>query len=174
MLGIGFLLCEVLGNGAMALASMVPGSQCSNLVSQESTAKHGTIDCRYTEHAVRCFELIQELLQGKLDGKVLIQVLVPSRGEAAVFAGLSGMIKTANLENRSVVGQVSGRPESGIDEPKEEDAGADESPATASEERDCDRIHPRRIDRVEAEGEKLVEERVHLEDLEEREMKEAR
>ncbi|MCP5003212.1 MAG: SDR family NAD(P)-dependent oxidoreductase, partial [Planctomycetes bacterium] len=95
------LLCEMPGVKAGELQSLVPGSHCENLKSEQ-----GQIESRFTEYAVRCFEMIREILKKKPQGKVLVQILVPNSREQALFAGLSGLLKTAALENPKIVGQI--------------------------------------------------------------------
>ncbi|HKO58101.1 MAG TPA: SDR family NAD(P)-dependent oxidoreductase [Thermoanaerobaculia bacterium] len=66
----------------------------------------GTLAQRYTGHAVACFERIKALMQSKPQGRVLVQVVVPDEGEQAVLAGLSGLLRTAALENPQITGQL--------------------------------------------------------------------
>ncbi|WP_369751182.1 SDR family NAD(P)-dependent oxidoreductase [Brevibacillus sp. BC25] len=61
---------------------------------------------RFQAYAVRVFEEIKALLQAKPKGKVLIQIVVPLRSEQRLFAGLAGLLKTAQIENPKVVGQL--------------------------------------------------------------------
>ena len=49
---------------------------------------------------------MQEILQGKPVGKVLVQMVVAAEEEQGVLAGLSGLLKTAGLENPQLQGQV--------------------------------------------------------------------
>ncbi|MCP5008243.1 MAG: SDR family NAD(P)-dependent oxidoreductase [Planctomycetes bacterium] len=95
------LLCGMPGIKAKELQSLIPESNCINLKSNQDQ-----IETRFTEYAVRCFEMIRELLEKKPQGKVLIQILVPNTREQSLFAGLSGLLKTAALENPKIVGQI--------------------------------------------------------------------
>ena len=61
---------------------------------------------RYTEYALACFEHIQTILRSRPEGKVLMQVVVPDHEEQTILAGLSGLLKTASLENPQFFGQV--------------------------------------------------------------------
>ncbi|MCX8131440.1 MAG: SDR family NAD(P)-dependent oxidoreductase [Clostridia bacterium] len=56
--------------------------------------------------AVKVFEEIQNILKGKPVGKVLIQIVISSSEQSQVFYGLSGLLKTAQLENPKIVGQL--------------------------------------------------------------------
>ncbi|MEO8036615.1 MAG: SDR family NAD(P)-dependent oxidoreductase, partial [Acidobacteriota bacterium] len=57
---------------------------------------------RYHEYALECFERIQTILKGKPQGKVLFQIITAD----PILAGLSGLLKTAALENPHFSGQV--------------------------------------------------------------------
>ncbi|MCP4294273.1 MAG: SDR family NAD(P)-dependent oxidoreductase, partial [Proteobacteria bacterium] len=89
------------GVKASKLQSLVPGSHCKNLKSEQEQ-----IESRFTEYSVRSFEMIRKLLEKKPQGKVLIQILVPNTLEQSLFVGLSGLLKTASLENPKIIGQL--------------------------------------------------------------------
>ena len=61
---------------------------------------------RYCEHALACFELVQTILRSNAEGKVLVQIVVADHEEQALFAGLSGLLRTAALENPRLTGQL--------------------------------------------------------------------
>jgi polyketide synthase PksN len=61
---------------------------------------------RFQKGAAQVFAEIQNILKDNLKGKVLIQAVVFSREEQQLFAGLSGLLKTAELENPKLVGQL--------------------------------------------------------------------
>jgi polyketide synthase PksN len=61
---------------------------------------------RFTEYALDCFERIRDILAGKPQGKVLVQVVTPNGAGQEVFTGLSGLLKTAALENPQLIGQI--------------------------------------------------------------------
>ncbi len=63
------------------------------------------IDERFQEYAASLFEEIRRLLK-KPKGNILVQLLVPQEGEGQVFSGLSGLLKTASLENPKLIGQT--------------------------------------------------------------------
>ncbi|MCP5007373.1 MAG: SDR family NAD(P)-dependent oxidoreductase, partial [Planctomycetes bacterium] len=95
------LLCEMPEVKASELQTLILGGHCENLKSEQVQ-----IESRFTEYAVRCFEMIREILEKKSQGKVLIQILVPNTREQSLFSGLSGLLKTAALENPKIVGQL--------------------------------------------------------------------
>src|SRR5262249_25511031 len=70
------------------------------------TEEESNIAERYSEYAVNCFERIKTILQHKPQHQVLVQIIVAGHREQAVIAGLSGLLKTAQLENPQIVGQV--------------------------------------------------------------------
>ncbi len=67
---------------------------------EPNLAKH------FSDCAVACFEQIQTILRNKPTGEVLVQIAGPSDGPKAVLAGLSGLLKTAALENPQIIGQI--------------------------------------------------------------------
>ncbi len=58
------------------------------------------------EWAVELLRTVKGLLLGRPTGSVLLQVLTPSHGEGATHQALSGLLRTARLENPALVGQV--------------------------------------------------------------------
>jgi acyl transferase domain-containing protein/enoyl-CoA hydratase/carnithine racemase/acyl carrier protein len=90
------LLCEFADVDIAQLASLLPHSELLPLPAAGNLAQ------RYTACAVACFERIRAILRGRPQGNVLFQI-VGDRGE---LAGLSGMLKTAALENPRFVGQL--------------------------------------------------------------------
>ena len=61
---------------------------------------------RYQDISQQVFETIRGILEKKPKDKILIQILVPSKGEEHVFSVLSALLKTAHLENPKILGQV--------------------------------------------------------------------
>ncbi|MBV1883890.1 MAG: SDR family NAD(P)-dependent oxidoreductase, partial [Pseudomonadales bacterium] len=60
----------------------------------------------FKEISLALFEAMQKILWSKPKEAVLIQVLVPTYGQGQVLNALSGLLKTAQLENSKIVGQV--------------------------------------------------------------------
>src|ERR1700739_537081 len=79
-----------------------PRAQTASLDADENK----NIGQRYTEYAQACFERIQTILRSRPNGKGLMQVVVPDHEEQTILAGLSGLLKTASLENPQFLGQV--------------------------------------------------------------------
>ena len=60
----------------------------------------------YQAYTIQVFEEVQRILQASLQGKVLFQVVIHSQGEEQLLGGLAGILKTANLENPKLIGQL--------------------------------------------------------------------
>jgi hypothetical protein len=57
-------------------------------------------------YAEQLFEEISKILGEKIFGKVLVQVVIPLGDEQQLSRGLWGLIKTAELENPNLIGQL--------------------------------------------------------------------
>ncbi|MBC9915660.1 SDR family NAD(P)-dependent oxidoreductase, partial [Chitinophaga varians] len=64
------------------------------------------IATRYERYALLCFEHIRRILSSKPQEKILVQVVTGNSDEQQVFTGLSGLLKTATLENPLLAGQI--------------------------------------------------------------------
>uniref|UniRef100_UPI00215AB9A6 SDR family NAD(P)-dependent oxidoreductase n=1 Tax=Paenibacillus peoriae TaxID=59893 RepID=UPI00215AB9A6 len=64
------------------------------------------VDERFQAYAIQAFESIQSILKDKPEGRVLVQIVVRNAGEGRLFSGLSGLLKTARLENPKFIGQL--------------------------------------------------------------------
>ncbi|MFY0578022.1 SDR family NAD(P)-dependent oxidoreductase [Cystobacter fuscus] len=64
-----------------------------------------SVAVRYTEYALQIFATIKELLRERAQHKVRVQ-LVASMEESSLWMGLGGILKTAQLENPRILGQV--------------------------------------------------------------------
>lgn len=95
------IICEPQGISAKIIEEQMTGVQCSILQSQEKG-----IAGRFQDYALQLFNTIQSILKGKPADKVLVQVVVPLQGEQQLLGGLSGLLKTARLENPKLIGQL--------------------------------------------------------------------
>jgi len=95
------ILCETERVYASTLAKGMEGVRCIALQS-----KHKTIGGRFQVHASQVFEEIKHTLKDKPRGKVLIQVVIPDNHLNLLYSGLSGLLKTADLEYSKHVGQL--------------------------------------------------------------------
>ncbi|NOU17196.1 MAG: SDR family NAD(P)-dependent oxidoreductase [Bacteroidales bacterium] len=85
---------------ASQLETLIHQSHCVQLQTQQ-----GNIDEQYSKVALTCFENLQSIC--KLKGKIFIQIVIGSRNqEETLFIGLSGLLKTATLENPQLKGQI--------------------------------------------------------------------
>ena len=84
------------------LGTSIQHSHCLSL----QAAPLGNIAEQYSKAALDCFVLIQTILKDKPHGKVLVQIVIPNSGENSLFAGLSGLLQTAAMENPRLVGQI--------------------------------------------------------------------
>ncbi|UJF34762.1 SDR family NAD(P)-dependent oxidoreductase [Paenibacillus hexagrammi] len=95
------ILCELSSVTSEALGDRINGAHCISLQSyQESIAE------RFQSYAVRIFEEIQGLVDSKPKKEILIQIIVPNQGEGELFKGLLGLLKTAQIENPKLIGQL--------------------------------------------------------------------
>lgn len=95
------MLCEMEEVPLSSIESQMSRVHCSRL----HTKRHN-IGERFQAYALQLFEDIQDLLKAKLQGNVLLQVVVPIQTEQPLYAGLAGLLKTAHLENPQFVGQI--------------------------------------------------------------------
>jgi polyketide synthase PksN len=95
-------LCDLQGVDVAALESLLPDARCvaSNAPDDDSLA------ARYLHHASALLGQLRTHLQRGAQGPVLLQVVVPGRDGGEILAGLSGMLRTASLENPGFIGQL--------------------------------------------------------------------
>ncbi|HET8846573.1 MAG TPA: type I polyketide synthase, partial [Ktedonobacteraceae bacterium] len=95
------LLCEPEVLPVESLKTWLPGASCSRLRADSQDAGEYFQSC-----ALHVFTLIQDLLPARSQNGVLLQIVVSAQAEQWLYAGLSGLLKTAHLENPSFVGQI--------------------------------------------------------------------
>ena len=95
------MLCELDDISQEDIGSEMKEAKCLTLKSQQAE-----IDKRFLSYASQAFEEIQGILKEKPRDPVLIQIVVPTRDEGQLFSGLSGLLKTAQMENPKILGQV--------------------------------------------------------------------
>ncbi len=96
-------LCELDGITSEDIDARIKTANCIILKPNKKGQKIGE---RYQNYALRMIEEIQQVIKRKPGGKVLIQAVVTVEGEKQMFAGLSGILKTAHLENQKIIGQL--------------------------------------------------------------------
>jgi polyketide synthase PksN len=97
------MLCEPNAMMQENIKSNLSGVCCLSLQSKEED-----IGERFQNYAVQVFEKVQSILKDKPKGRVLIQIVVSTQQEQQFFYGLSGLLKTAQLENPKLIGQLIG------------------------------------------------------------------
>ncbi len=95
------VLCEPNKVFSEEIATYMKNVGCLSLQSKEKG-----IEERFQAYAIQVFEKIQGFLKDKPKSKVLIQVVISTLEEQQLFAGLSGLLKTAQLENPQIMGQL--------------------------------------------------------------------
>nr|WP_269822487.1 hypothetical protein [Dictyobacter vulcani] len=95
------ILCETTSAARERLTSQLPDVRVLTL-----HADSGSVAERFQRYAGQVFEQIQALLNQKLPGHVLVQIVVATHGDQQLFAGLVGMLKTARIEHARLIGQL--------------------------------------------------------------------
>ncbi len=97
------LLCELNHIDPQTIENKLSHARCLAI-----GASHlpGDVAERFEAYAVQLFEEIQSYVQCSDSGKMLIQIVVPSEGASVLYRGFSGLLRTAQLENPKLVGQV--------------------------------------------------------------------
>ncbi|MFD9789952.1 SDR family NAD(P)-dependent oxidoreductase [Streptomyces sp. NPDC059070] len=70
------------------------------------TAETDDAPAAVTAHAVELLHAVKGILLGRPTAPVLVQALVPADGEPYAYEALSGLLKSAHLENPALLGQV--------------------------------------------------------------------
>ncbi|MCC9020865.1 SDR family NAD(P)-dependent oxidoreductase [Bacillus nakamurai] len=63
-------------------------------------------DERFEACALQAFEAVQQILSSKSGGRELIQIVVPAEADTQLLSGLTGLLKTAALENPNLTCQL--------------------------------------------------------------------
>ncbi|MDY8047556.1 type I polyketide synthase [Paenibacillus polymyxa] len=95
------MLCETDTIAAGDIEFSLAGMECITLQSGMEE-----IDRRFEMYAVQVFEKIKSILNDKPKGKVLVQIVTMPQHEKLLFAGLCGILKTAQKENPKIHGQL--------------------------------------------------------------------
>lgn len=95
------ILCEQNGTVSQLIKESIENVKCISLQSEETE-----IDKRFSSYAVQVFKEIQALFKNSPNDRHLVQVVISGQEERSVFRGLSGILKTARLENSAFTGQL--------------------------------------------------------------------
>lgn len=100
------IVCGI-GLKSKELKSKIPeGSRLKEAVFTDIEAKQTNLEHRFEEYSLGLFRQIQKIMNEKPMKDTLIQVLTPSQGEEQTLSGLSGLLKTVQLENAKIQGQI--------------------------------------------------------------------
>lgn len=95
------MLCEPFVHVRDQLVAQTNGITFISLHSENTR-----LEQRFESYAVQAFETVQQIVQSKPEGNVLIQIVGSYQGEQQVFSGLVGLLQTARLENPKIIGQM--------------------------------------------------------------------
>ncbi|VXD25119.1 SDR family NAD(P)-dependent oxidoreductase [Planktothrix paucivesiculata] len=95
------MLFEMEWFSKQSVESQIEGATCIHL-----TTKTKTLAKSFQEISVQVFEQIKGVIYEKNKGVTFIQILIPSSGEMSLFSALTGLLRTAHLENPAILGQV--------------------------------------------------------------------
>ena len=96
------VLCGLPTVTARQLEALVANSECLSCPANPGK----TLAARYSEVSSVCFELIKKILQSQPQNQVLVQLVIADNREESLLLGLSGLLKTAAIENPAVAGQI--------------------------------------------------------------------
>ncbi|CAM2145834.1 Polyketide synthase PksN [Paraburkholderia tropica] len=69
-------------------------------------ARPASVDGRFHSYTEQVFRKVQALIREKPKGDILIQIVTSAEGEQQLFSGLTGLLKTAELETVKLTGQM--------------------------------------------------------------------
>lgn len=98
------ILCELDSEALTDMENIKTGMDGVHCITLQSERKG--IDERFKDYAIGVFEEIQNILADKSKDRVLVQIIVPANNKQQLFAALSGLLKTAQLENPKLTGQL--------------------------------------------------------------------
>jgi len=95
------ILCNLDSFDPETIETQIKSVSCIRLQPERNT-----LEKSYQDVSIQAFETIKELLGKKIKGKILLQILISSKGEERLFSGLSGLLRTARLEYPKFSGQI--------------------------------------------------------------------
>ncbi|WP_051313370.1 SDR family NAD(P)-dependent oxidoreductase [Sporocytophaga myxococcoides] len=96
------ILCELANVDVKQLGTLIPDS---SFISWKAAADKNIAES-YCDFALTCFEKLQSIIKSKPQGKALVQICIANSADQELFIGISGLLKTAALENPQLLGQV--------------------------------------------------------------------
>ncbi|GAX60250.1 beta-ketoacyl synthase [Candidatus Scalindua japonica] len=97
------ILCEMGDSLKASIETQINGVRCLALQSKQKG-----IEERFQSYAVIVFEEIKRIISAKHKVNVLVQIVFTIQEEQQLFSGLSGLLRTARLENPTIIGQLVG------------------------------------------------------------------
>jgi polyketide synthase PksN len=94
--------CELDQAAALQISARLKEARCLSLQAEESIAT------RFTSYAAQILETLQGILTDKSPDPVLVQIVTSLENESCLCSGLLGLLKTAQLENPKLTGQLIG------------------------------------------------------------------
>lgn len=95
------VLCELDETAKKSLETQMEGVRILSLQSKRKNMKD-----RFQAYSGNLLDEIQSILKDGSKKNVFIQIVIPAQGEHRLLSGLSGLLKTARLENPKFVGQM--------------------------------------------------------------------
>ena len=95
------VLCELGAISREKIESRIKKVRCLNLQSLQTGVAE-----RFQDYAIEVFEELKNLLANQPKGRILVQLVLMNQEEGQLFAGLLGILKTAQLENPKLTGQL--------------------------------------------------------------------
>jgi acyl transferase domain-containing protein/thioesterase domain-containing protein/acyl carrier protein/phosphohistidine swiveling domain-containing protein/SAM-dependent methyltransferase len=95
------ILCDIAHISESDIIEKMNITQCLTLKTKEAG-----IDERFLNNSIRLFETIKKILTDKPKGRILVQLVILNNYENILFSGLSGLLKTASMENSKFDGQL--------------------------------------------------------------------
>jgi len=87
----------------LSCASIQTYLQGARIITLKS--RHDSIEERFQNYSIQVFEEIYNILKYKPKTSILIQIVGSTQDERKLFSGLSGLLKTAHMENPKLTGQ---------------------------------------------------------------------
>lgn len=95
------ILCNIDKNVADVIKN---GNKFSTVILLEKDS--GSVENKYASYAKQLFLIAKELISKRVNGKICLQFYVNIEGEALVYKGLIGVLKTLSTENCNIITQT--------------------------------------------------------------------
>jgi acyl transferase domain-containing protein/enoyl-CoA hydratase/carnithine racemase/acyl carrier protein/NAD(P)-dependent dehydrogenase (short-subunit alcohol dehydrogenase family) len=95
------VLCDLPNFNIQELNRIIPSSSCEQILT-----KNKNLAEIYLEISQSVFKKIQSILKRKPQNRINIQLVIGNNPQGTILSGLSGLLKTAALENLHIEGQI--------------------------------------------------------------------